>query len=68
MESHTEVKLKLDRAIELTVELFNTLVSIDSGNKHPMDDSETCADIHNIQNRIISIAYTNDIKLEAKLR
>ena len=57
---------KLDKAMGLTAELWNIIVSIE--NKHPMDEKETCTDIHNIQNRILSIAYRGNLKLKTKLR
>lgn len=63
-----ELSNKINKAFELSAELFNSIIAIDKGKKHPMDDAETCRDIHNIQNRIISLAYKNNVKLKSKLR
>lgn len=52
----------LNKAMALTVELWNTIYSI-SG-KHPMDEQETARDIHDIQNRLFSIAHKQGIKIE----
>ena len=59
---------QINKAFDLSAQLFNSVVEIDKDKKHPMDDSETCRDIHNIQNRIIALAYKNNIKLKSKLR
>jgi len=52
----------LNKAMDLTVELWNTIISIRG--KHPMDDQETARDIHDIQNRLFSIAHKQGIKIE----
>jgi len=49
----------LNKAMDLTVELWNTICSI-SG-KHPMDEQETARDI---QNRLFSIAHKHGVKIE----
>jgi len=51
--------VQLKKAIDLTVELRNTICDIDDDLVHKMDKSETCRDIHDIQNRLHSIAYKN---------
>jgi len=56
---------KINKAIDLSAELYNTFTSISK--KHVMDDAETCRDIHNIQNRLISIAYKQGVKINSKL-
>lgn len=61
MES-TDKKLndQLKKAIQLTVDLWNTICEIDEDLLHKMDKPETCRDIHDIQNRLYSIAFKNN--------
>lgn len=40
------------KALDMTVELWNQMLELEV--LHPSDRSETCRDIHNIQNRIMS--------------
>lgn len=53
---------RLNKCMDLTVKLWNMFKSIES--KHPMDEQETCRDIHDIQNRLFSIAHKQGIKIE----
>lgn len=55
------IEEKLNKCMELTVEFWNTFLTI---NSHPMDNQETCRDINDIQNRMYSIAHRHDIKLK----
>lgn len=60
MESlEPKFRVQLKEAMELTVDLWNKICEIDERFLHPLDKSETCGDIHDIQNRIYSIAYKN---------
>ena len=54
-----ELNEQLKKALDLTVELWNTICSIDEIYLHKLDRPETCRDIHDIQNRIYTIAYKN---------
>lgn len=50
---------QLKDALEHTIELWNTICSIDPSFLHSLDRQETCTNIHDIQNRIYTIAYKN---------
>jgi len=56
---------ELNKAMDLTVDLWNTIVSITD--KHPADEQETARDIHDIQNRLFSIAHKNGIKIQGQI-
>lgn len=58
---------KIDNAFKLSADLYNQIVDIEQVFKHPLDNQETCTDIHNIQNRLLSIAYRNNLKLNTEL-
>jgi hypothetical protein len=60
MESENPIfREQLKTAMDATVTLWNTICEIDPNFLHKMDRQEFCTDIHNIQNRIYSIAYKN---------
>lgn len=54
-------KQKIDKAMKLSVELWNTFVSIEQ--KHSMDEQEMCRDVHDIQNRLFAIAHKLNHKI-----
>lgn len=57
---------KLNQCIDLTVQLWNAFKSIEESDLHQSDLPETCRDIHDIQNRIFSIANKNGIYIKTK--
>jgi len=60
MESENPIfREQLKTCMNATVELWNTVCEINPDLLHKMDRQEFCTDIHNIQNRIYSIAYKN---------
>lgn len=56
-----ELKIELDKCLNLSADLYNAFNNIPDQFKHKMDNQETCRDIHDIQNRIMSIAYNNGL-------
>ena len=58
-------EIKINKCMELTVELFNTFQTINI--LHPLDCSETCRDIHDIQNRLFAIAHKQGIIIKGQL-
>jgi hypothetical protein len=63
---NTELHQQLNKCINLTVELWNTFYDIENSCKHPSDVDEMARDIHDIQNRIISVANKNDLFIKVK--
>lgn len=63
-EERLELIKKLKLSISLSAELWNSIIDIPSDRRHEQDGAETNRDIHDIQNRIFSIAMLNGITYE----
>jgi hypothetical protein len=61
-----ELKHKIDELLNISADLYNKFIELPDGVKHKMDDAELCRDIHDIQNRVMSIAYQNNIHKSSK--
>lgn len=61
-----DLKLQLEYCLELTTQLVNAHHNIPDIQRHPSDIPEMVRDIHNIQNRIFSIAQQNGLILNRK--
>ena len=57
---------KLKELLTITVDFWNKFDKLDKDKLHYLDQSELCRDIHDIQNRLYSIANRNGIVLTDK--
>lgn len=61
----TNLEQQINECFDHSVNLWNSIMAIENELKHKMDDQETCTDIHNIQNRLFSIANSNGIIIKS---
>ncbi len=55
---------KLKAMLDASVNLWNNFIDIPKDMKHPQDEIELNRDVHDIQNRIFTTAYKNEISID----
>jgi hypothetical protein len=62
LKTETALKMELSKVLNLSADLWNAFIALDNNfEKHQSDNIEMTRDIHDIQNRIYSIAIKNKI-------